>query len=366
MVFLKKIFILIGSLTSGGAERVASRLSAFLAESGCEVVFITVDGSSRDFYALSPCVRRVVLGRFRESNSFLKFISFLRRVFRLRRLIIKEQPYAIISLMTAPSIISLLASAGVRVRTVVSERNYPALKLVEAFWSVLRKILYKYADIHVAQTQGIYDWLVAHAGVRRAVIIPNSIAWPLDAVSPLVMPDDVVCRDAKVLLAVGTKVHQKGFDLLLEAFSALPSRFLDWRLVLVGVDDSELFLGENLVGRVSFVSRAGNMTDWYERASVFVLSSRYEGFPNVLLEAMSSGCACIAFDCPTGPSELIEHNLNGLLVSPGDVSEMTRGLSVLMDDAGLRDRLGRSAVSVRSEYSEAEIFGRWLAVLEQI
>lgn len=363
---MKKIFVLIGSLTSGGAERVASRLAAFLVESGCEVVFITVDDLGRDFYSLSPCVRRVVLGRFREDNSFFKLVSFLRRAFLLRRLMVEEKPYAVVSLMTAPSILALLASVGVGVKTVVSERNYPALKPVGAFWGALRKILYKRADMHVVQTERIYDWLVAHAGVRRAVIIPNSIAWPLDAVSPLVMPDDVVCRDAKVLLAVGTKVHQKGFDLLLEVFSVLPSRFSDWRLVLVGVDGSELALSEELANRVHFVSRAGNMSDWYERASVFVLSSRYEGFPNVLLEAMSSGCACIAFDCPTGPSELIEHNLNGLLVSPGDVSEMTRGLSVLMDDAGLRDRLGRSAVSVRSKYSETAIFGRWLAVLEQI
>jgi len=361
-----KIFIVIGSLTSGGAERVASRLAFFLSNSGFEVILITIDNIDRDFYVLSPGVRRVVLGRFREGNALLKIFYFLRRAALLRRLMIKERPYAVISLMTAPSILTLLASLGAGIKIVVSERNYPALKPVGVFWGALRKALYRHADMHVVQTAKIFDWLALNAGVKRAVIIPNSIVWPLDAVSPLVMPDDIVCRDAKVLLAVGTKVHQKGFDLLLESFSALPPRFLDWRLVLVGVDGSELALGEKLVNRVHFVSRAGNMSDWYERASVFVLSSRYEGFPNVLLEAMSSGCACVAFDCPTGPSELIEHEVNGLLVSPGDVSGMSRSLSILMDDADLRERLGRSAVSVRSKYSESAIFGRWLAVLEQI
>lgn len=361
--------ILISSLTSGGAEKVSARLASYLVSSGVQVVFVTLRGAEYDFFQLPSGVKRCSLDSSSEHQGFGKVIANAVRVFRVRGCIKKERPDVVVGFMTTSAVLAILSSVFLPVRVVVSERNYPGLKKINHAWSFLRKYFYRFADVHVVQTREIASWLRSNVGARCVEIIPNAVQWPISSVQPVVEPDALVPLDKKVILAVGTKVEQKGFDLLVEVFPRLVNAE-DWVLVIVGVEARMLpyveLLPRDIKDKILLVGRIGNVSDWFERAEIFVLSSRYEGFPNVLLEAMSSGCACIAFDCPTGPAELIEHNSNGLLVSPGDVSEMSRGLSVLMGDACLRERLGRSAVNVRSEYSEDKIYGRWLAVLEKI
>ena len=112
---------------------------------------------------------------------------------------------------------------------------------------------------------------------------------------------------------------------------------------------------------------AGNVGEWYAAADLFVLSSRYEGFPNVLLEAMASGCACLACACPTGPDEIIRHREDGWLVhadpSPADLA---KGLALLMEDQELRRRLGRNARSVVDRFAEPEVRHRFLSALASL
>jgi glycosyltransferase involved in cell wall biosynthesis len=115
-----------------------------------------------------------------------------------------------------------------------------------------------------------------------------------------------------------------------------------------------------LTGRIMLPGRAGNTSDWYRRADLYVMSSHYEGFPNALCEAMAHGCAAVSFDCDTGPRDIIRHGENGLLVSPvGDSQALSSALDELMGNDKLRHRMSKKALDVRQRYSMECILLKW-------
>jgi glycosyltransferase involved in cell wall biosynthesis len=120
----------------------------------------------------------------------------------------------------------------------------------------------------------------------------------------------------------------------------------------------------DLQEQIILPGKAGNVGDWYRIADIFVLSSRFEGFPNVLLEAMASGTACVSFDCDTGPRDLIEDGYNGLLVEELNTDELAKSIERLITDAALRNTLAKNATIVREEYNESIILEKWSKLLE--
>ena len=240
-------------------------------------------------------------------------------------------------------------------------------------WRVLRKHVYGRANHFAAQTSEGADWVKEHLGLRAVTVIPNAVSVPIpvDTLRPCPQPE---ADGRKMILAVGTKPYQKGFDLLLQAALPVLKREPDWDLAILGIDEEELL---NLLpethqaaervdlpaGRIRALGEVGNPSEWYDAAQMFVLSSRFEGFPNVLVEAMAHGCASVAFACPTGPVEIIEHELTGILVTPGDVSALSSAIHELMIDAESRERLGERARDVLSRYSEDAVFALWSKVV---
>jgi glycosyltransferase involved in cell wall biosynthesis len=122
----------------------------------------------------------------------------------------------------------------------------------------------------------------------------------------------------------------------------------------------------DLNGKVTLVGQVGNVVDWYKKAEIFVLSSRYEGFPNVLLEAMSSGCACIAFNCETGPSDIVQHEHNGILVHNGDIDSLYKAIKMLIIDERKRNILSYNATKIIDFYSEEKIVSEWSNLFNEV
>lgn len=166
------------------------------------------------------------------------------------------------------------------------------------------------------------------------------------------------------LMTAGRLVHQKGYDMLLEAFSSVAPRHPDWTLDIFGkgssgasLDQSIIDLG--LVGRARINAPSDRLGERMRDASVFVLSSRFEGFPIVLLEALAAGLAVVSFDCPTGPGEILTDGENGLLVPPEDVAALAATLDRVMADEALRRRLAAAAPAAVLPYSVQRIGRRW-------
>jgi glycosyltransferase involved in cell wall biosynthesis len=219
------------------------------------------------------------------------------------------------------------------------------------------------AAVSVLTEPSLADYRAELAGSpARVVKIPN-------AVPP--MPGGPSRRDRKVILAAGRLTRQKGFDLLVRAYEPLAAEHPDWTLAVFGGGPwrnrlRRSIAGRGLEDRVVLRARTADLAGEMERASVYVLSSRFEGMPMVILEAMGKGLPVVAFDCPTGPGELITHGGDGLLVPPGDVAGLTAALREVIEDRELRDRLGERALATSRAYHIDRIGPRWLRLLDEL
>ncbi|GLZ13957.1 hypothetical protein Acsp04_41920 [Actinomadura sp. NBRC 104425] len=194
----------------------------------------------------------------------------------------------------------------------------------------------------------------------RVVRIPNALPKLPGGPSP---------RTAKVILAAGRLTRQKGFDLLLRAYAPLAAAHPGWTLRIFGAgprrDALRAAIAEHgLTGRVQLCGRTPDLAGEMTRASVYVLSSRFEGMPMVLLEAMGKGLAVVAFDCPTGPGEMITDGCDGLVVPAEDVPALTAALRRVIGDAGLRDRLGARAAATARGYRLELVGPEWERLLD--
>jgi glycosyltransferase involved in cell wall biosynthesis len=203
-----------------------------------------------------------------------------------------------------------------------------------------------------------YAPVLAATGVRL-VRIPNALP---------ALDGGMADPAAKVVVAAGRLSSQKGFDLLLRAWEPVAAARPEWQLRIYGRghlrDELAATIADRgLGGTASLMGVTSEMGAALGGGSVFVLSSRHEGFGMVLIEAMSKGLAVISFDCPHGPADIISDNSDGLLVPNGDVAALTAALLRVTGDEDLRRRLSTAAATSAHRYDPAEITGRWKDLL---
>jgi len=238
----KKILIFIGSLTNGGAERVAVSLSKYLSlTKNYQVVFVTLDGYQSDFYTLHNSVKRIAMDMSGATTGIGKYLENLRRIAAFRKIVKAEKPDIVLGMITRHAVISILACFLLPVKVVVSERNYPGKRKNHTMWEILRKYTYRHADCHVVQTSKIASWLRENTHSKNIHIIPNSISWPLENYESSLEPSDYIKQDEKLILAVGSFKEQKGFDLLIESATKFLKNYPKWKLVILGgsMDEEE-------------------------------------------------------------------------------------------------------------------------------
>lgn len=370
-----KLALVISSLGGGGAERVMSLLANAWVERGDQVTLITLASSRMDTYRLDPAVQRVALDVAGASAHVLAALghNFV-RIRALRRAIAACRADAVISFIAESNVRVLVAAAGLGVPVIVSERTFLNGHHMRGVWRTLRRWLYPRADVIVAQTRRCaaeLEALVRH----RVDVIANPVSIEAVAGQSAAHADPAAPRPGAAtvhtLLAVGRLAPEKGFDLLIDAFAQLAARHPDWNLVIMGegplrIDLEQRVARHGLGGRIALPGFDAHVRAAMRCADLFVLSSRYEGFPNALLEAMAEGAPCVSFDCDTGPRELIEHGRNGWLVAPGDASALVVALDALMQDAALRERLGRRARAVVTAYALPTILDQWNALVRSV
>jgi GalNAc-alpha-(1->4)-GalNAc-alpha-(1->3)-diNAcBac-PP-undecaprenol alpha-1,4-N-acetyl-D-galactosaminyltransferase len=348
--------IVTGSLEAGGAERVLADMANYWNSKGWRITLATWAGpSSEDFYELDPGVQRLWLDVDAPNTPLLaKVQAYVRRIRKLRGVLAIARPDAVLSFIDTSNVMTLLACVGLRLRVIVSERvNGAAVVYIPWMWRASRIATYWRADAVVAQTRDAARWIAKLCGVK-AIAIPN----PLRA-----LPETEGPRESMVL-AVGRLTHQKGFDLLIRAFSDVAHEFSNWRLVIIGTGPERsalLRLSEQLLlgDRVEFRSPVKDIELWMARAGLVVQPSRFEGFPNVVLEAMGMGAAVISADCRSGPAEIIKDGVNGRLVPVEDVAVLSQVMSELLRQPAERVRLGNEARKVRQVFRQDLVMQQW-------
>ncbi len=359
---MKIVFVLAG-LSAGGAERVITLISGHLASVGHTVTVIAFDSvGDLVFHRFDQRVQLVRLSVPSAGRSFFGSpIWALRRVVRLRRALREIRPAVVVSFLLKVNVLTLLATRGLDCRVVVSERNHPVRGTGSRFWRVGRSWLYPLADAVVLQTEGSRK-LLSRRICKRSVVIPNPIS---------LFPRGAQSSADHTLVAVGRLESQKGFDLLLTAFARIEAQYPDWRLIVWGEGPMRRALelqrqALRLEGRVSFPGTTAKPGGWTETATAFVLSSRYEGFGNVVGEAMAAGLPIVAFNCEFGVGEMLEHGRDGLLVPPEDVAALARSLDRLLGDEGLRATLGATAKHSADRLMPMRIFSAWDELLATV
>lgn len=365
-----KILFYLHSLGGGGAERVVSILSGHWAGKGHEVTIVTLAGLESDFYQLDKRVRRTSLNLGDQAPGLLaKLTDNFKRVLRLRATLRQMRPQLAIAMMDSANVSLAIAGLGLQGAVCVgSERVYSPSATLTLPWRVLRRWTYGWLHGVVVLSKENEAWLRRHTSVRRIWVVPNPVALPLSASAPIRSPEEWRVRPRRVL-AVGRYARQKGLDLLVEAFARILPVVPDWELVIVGEGPErhnlqELLTQRECAGRVHLSGAVGNIADWYTAADLYVLSSRWEGFPNSLLEAMAHGLPSVAADCLTGPRSLVRDGIDGVLVPPDDVSSLATAMERLMTDDELRRRLAERASEVRDRFSVERVAELWMKVME--
>jgi GalNAc-alpha-(1->4)-GalNAc-alpha-(1->3)-diNAcBac-PP-undecaprenol alpha-1,4-N-acetyl-D-galactosaminyltransferase len=335
-------------------------MANYWAEHHVRVIFATWTGPAvHDFYSLDARVRRVFLDVESGSTAiFPRIRSHFQRVHKLRKLLAKTQPHAVLSFVTESNVLTLLGSAGLGVRTVVSERVQPALHAtLPAPWRVLRRLLYIWSDAVIVQTEEAAKWVRRNCH-KTALVIPNALRS---------LPPASAQRE-HLIIGVGRLTYQKGFDLLLRAFAKVAPVFENWRLVIIGEGEERTNLQRlrselMLTSCVEFIGQIADVASWMARAALVVQPSRFEGFPNVVLEGMGMGAAVISANCSSGPADLIQDGISGRLVPIDDVDALTRVMAQLMSRQDIRERLGQEASKVRERFRQELIMEQWEKVL---
>jgi GalNAc-alpha-(1->4)-GalNAc-alpha-(1->3)-diNAcBac-PP-undecaprenol alpha-1,4-N-acetyl-D-galactosaminyltransferase len=371
----RNITILISSLQGGGAERVCCILANGLSGRGYEVTIITTKGPGLLVYPLAPSVRLVsmrVLPCTRWSP-WDRLWTPVERLRILRNTCRDTRPDVLISFMVASNVPSVMASrvlGWMPWRLIVSEHTNPALFPPTRPGRLARRLTYPFADAVVTCGEGVASWFKSHLPRIEAVPIQNPVL--LSDREPDPTADEVAQNmgGQNWILAMGRLGAEKRFDLLLLAFSRTASR-QNWHLGIIGDGPLRPQLQQcikslGLEKHALLLGRLRNPYPVLKAGKVFALSSHYEGFPIALLEAMACGLPAVAFDCDYGPREIIRHEVDGLLVPPGDADALARALGRVTEDERFRLALAARASEVTERFTLKRFLDSWENLIERL
>ncbi|MGL4860550.1 MAG: glycosyltransferase [Enterobacteriaceae bacterium] len=355
-----KVFVIIPSMHRGGAERVASILTNEWSKEH-EVTLVVFD-SSKQAYSFGGSLIDLDL----SAGSYLlqKCIRVIQRIKRLSRLFRMEKPDRIISFMESANFPTIFAAliANQLSKVWVSVHNDPAR--FSKIYRLLIPFLYHLPDKVVTVSSGI-----AHALALRKVskskllIIPNPPPIQVPEINTfLSRPIDA---PARYILGVGRLHWQKGFDRLINAFSMITDE-PDLYLVILGegkertaLERQAMMLG--VTDRVLMPGAVKDVWSWYRYAQCFALSSRHEGWPNVIMEALSQACPVVAFNCQYGPNEIIENGYNGYLLPEGNISDLADYIKNKKLLNGIRNKMLVDKGTIFSEKNISDIIQKWMS-----
>jgi len=355
---LKKVAIVISIFGRlGGAEKVAADLILEFYHRHYDVTVITFGRQPpKNLWFDVPCRMLNLNIPEREGGFVVQVGIMLKRAWHFRRIFRLEKYDHIFSFLEAANLPTVLASTD----AVLSTHTDPDT-MTRKQWLAFRWF-YPRARKVITVSRQMQHLLEVEAGLNNVCCIYN----PVDTQFVRKCAREPLAISSRFIVAVGRLVIQKRFDLLLEAFAKTRTR-QECQLLIVGTGPEQGKLEKYIVdlGLKSCVSLVGfdeNPYKYMARAEFQVMSSEHEGYPLVLLEALALGCPVLSTDCPTGPQEIVQHGVNGLLVEVGNTDAMTEGIDRLFFDDELREQLSQQAAQSVENNDVSVVADRWLAV----
>lgn len=377
---LKIVYCTPALYMAGGVERVLTLKANYFAEHfGYDITIILTEGKDKPlFYPLSDRIKIVNLNvNFEElwTSSFVKKVFVYlskQRIFkkRLTAELMHIRPDITVSLLRREiNFINDIKDGSKKIGELhVNRANYRNFEegdanfiknLFAKFWMRSLVSHLKQLDKFIVLTE---EDKASWTELSNVEVIPDPLAFDIAEVSPM---------KAKRVIAVGRYVYQKGFDLLLQAWAKIEKHFPDWELAIYGMGDRSPY--ENLarqlgvdMNRCHLNGSTQNIKKEYLESSLFVFSSRFEGFGMVLIEAMACGLPVVSFDCPCGPKDIVSHDEDGLLVPSGDIDKLANAMSQLMDSYELRHQMAKNAICNVRRFQIDEIADRWQLLFEDV
>ena len=357
-----KISYIILSLAGGGAERVLSLIAEESLKRGHQVTIYT---------CLPFCEYSIPAGikmesAFNEKEITPHFLSKLRRkslfIFRLHAYLKANKPDVVISFMAGINKQSIIASKLLNLPIIVSEHsNYQKMNFIEWFE---RRWIYKMADSVTVLTKFDFDNYY-NKFLTNVEIMPNPVSFS---------SINEVSNKEESIIVVGSldRWEIKGFDNLLKVFAKVVELHPNWVLKIAGSGTQgmnylkQLSIHLGIEDNVHFLGFCISVDKELKKSSIFVLSSRYEGFPMALLEAMSQGCACISFDCVSGPAEIITNGVDGILVEDQNLKKLEQAICDTIENEDKRIYLASNAIKNIQRFSLEYIGVKWDTVINAV
>lgn len=353
---MKKCVLYINAIHDGGAERVLVNLANYFSEHGIDTILVT---SFRDKweYPLGPKVRRLSMEDEQLHQSRLR--RNISRISKLRRICREEKPDILLTFMAEPNFRAIMATRGLPVKTVVSVRNDPEREYAGKLGYFVGKYLLPLADGCVFQTKDARAWFPKSLQ-KKSAIIHNAVKPEFYGVQRTPVPGEIV--------TCGRLEAQKNHAMLIDAFAYVAKRRPEAILKIYGEGSLHSALEQQisekgLQGKVFLMGITNNVADALRTASLFVLSSDYEGMPNALMEAMAAGIPCVSTDCPCGgPRELFGSELFGWLVPCGNVEAMADTICKMLPEQQASDKFRKKA----EQFMPDEVYDAWIRYLQRI
>lgn len=376
---MKIVYCIRATYNPGGMERVLlNKVSWLVKRMGWDVTIATTDQQGRQpFYPFPEEVRMVDLGidyaDDNDKNVFKKIVGYLRR-----RRIHKERLTALLMREKADIVVSLYPSES----SFIPDIKDGSRKVLELHFCKFFRLQYGRGGLLglIDRWRTRQDERIARKFDRFVVLteedkgywgeMPNITVIPNAAVFVKNKRSDLTVK--KVIVA-GRLDYQKGFDRLIQAWEMVQrdGKFADWILNIFGQGEwhdmlEDMIVGKGLCDSLYINKPTNGIWDEYVNSSILVMTSNYEGFGMVLVEAMACGVPTIAFDCKCGPRDIIDHGKNGLLVPDGDISGLAEAMMRLMADEEERRAMSRNALKVVDTYSEEAVMAKWIALFSNL
>ncbi|QLE45994.1 glycosyltransferase family 4 protein (plasmid) [Nostoc sp. C052] len=365
-----RIILIIPELSSGGAERVLVLLAKGFLQRDHSVSVLTMSNDDADFYSLPTGVKRIALNlRYKSATPLHALWNTVVRLVCLRKAIQSTQPDVVISFMPQMNILTALALFRTNYAVIATQHSSAKMFPCGQPWELLRHATYPQLQKVVSVSQDVDDEFSWLPKGKRAVI--SNPFLPIKRTHVQIDYPNKVDPDKKWIVAMGRLINAKGFDLLLAAFEKIADRYPDWDLLILGEGELKLEL-ENLRDRlklsesVVFTGAISNPFPLLQRAKLFVLASRTEGFPMALGEALACGLPVISTNCSSGIREVMRDGIDGILVPNQDVGALAAAMDRLMSDEAERNRLATRAPEVVERFSLDKVLDRWETLIVEV